>query len=136
MGAAVVHAWNVGGGEHRHHAGQRAQALEVDTEQAAVRHGRQAERGVQRAGGFGNVIHVRGLPADVQVGGFVRARDADDGFAARAGAFVIQVRRLLLRVVRRVHAALQTCVAEAGSGSCGRVSSQKRCSSARTERMR
>ena len=112
--AAVVDAGNVGGRQHRDHAGHRAHPRQVERDQPPVRHRRQAERAMQRAGDLGQVVDVGRAARDVERRGFMRARGADDGRGrARAHA--------------RAHARnSRTWVALAGSGSSGRVSSQSR----------
>ena len=76
-GAAIVGPRNVAGRHHQHHAGQCANGVQRHAGQLATRHRRQAQRAVQRAGEFGNVVDVGGFTGHVQVGRFVRATDAD-----------------------------------------------------------
>ncbi len=106
--------------EHVHHAGQRAQPVQVDRlQQHAVRHGRQAQRGVQRAGQLGQVVGVGRAAADVQRGRFVGPGSAHLG----------RDRHQQGRVGGSVHVVVsraQTDTASAGSGLSARVSSQKR----------
>ncbi len=74
--AAVVAAGDRIGAERVDHAGQLAHGIEIDRLQAPVRHRRQAERGVQRAGELGHVVDVGRFAGHVQVGGLVRVRHA------------------------------------------------------------
>ncbi|MDT4828340.1 hypothetical protein FQZ97_617220 [compost metagenome] len=74
--AAVVGAGDVVGGDHRDHAGHGADGVEGQRRHAAVGHRRQAQRAVQRAGEFGNVVDVGGFAGHVQVRRLVRAADA------------------------------------------------------------
>ena len=57
--------------------GMRADRVEVQRRQAAVRHRRQAERAVQRAGELGHVVDVGRLAGHMQVRRLVRPADAD-----------------------------------------------------------
>jgi hypothetical protein len=125
---AVVAAGDVGCREHLDHTGQRANRVERQAGQAPVRHRRQAERRVQRAGELGHVVDVGGLARDVQVRGFVRMGHADTGrghvdAGFGDGGFVGLVHRCSRHAVARAH----TLTACGGNGSRGRVSSQKRC---------
>jgi hypothetical protein len=74
---AVVRAGDVGGDQHGDDARHRRDALAVDGDEAAVRDGREAERGVQRAGELGQVVDVGRGAGDVQVRRLVRQRSAD-----------------------------------------------------------
>jgi hypothetical protein len=74
--AAFVVAGDLCRGEDIHHPRHRAQAPEVDAEQPAVGQRRQAERGMQGAGGLGNVVGVGRAAGDVQVRRLVRAAGA------------------------------------------------------------
>jgi hypothetical protein len=65
--AALVLAGDVLGSDHVHHARQRAQRGQSDALEPAVRHRRQAECGVQRAGQLGQVVDVGGAAGDMQV---------------------------------------------------------------------
>ena len=75
--AAVVGAGDVAGREHRHHPRLGHQRRGVHAQQAPVRHGRQAQRRVQRARGLGQIVGVGRRAGHVQVGGFVRQRASD-----------------------------------------------------------
>jgi len=119
--AAVVDARNVGRGDDVDHAGQRAQRVEVDGAQHAMRQRRQAERGVQRAGELGQVVGVGCGAGHVQVGGLVRQAGAGDGFP-------VGEQRPFGWLVHAFASRLQTLSARSGSGSSARVSSHSRCS--------
>ena len=74
---AVVRPRDVGRGQHRDDTWQGTDRVEVDGFQRAVRDRREAERAVQRAGEFGQVVDVGRGAGDVQVRRFVRPADAD-----------------------------------------------------------
>ncbi len=138
--AAVVDAGDVVRGEHGHHAGHRLDARQVDGGDAAVRHRRQAERRMQRAGELGQVVDVGRAAGHVQVRRLVRARDADAGARLQRLVFVGRVRPQPGRVEGAIHGSdaafarrgatctieCQTLVSCAASGASRRVSSQKR----------
>ena len=89
--AAIVRARDVGGRQHRDDARQRANPVERGGGEPAVRDRREAERAVQRAREFREVVDVGRLTGDVQVRRLVRAADAHAGAAAFGpgfGAFV------------------------------------------------
>jgi len=74
--SAIVAARNVGRRDHGHHARHGADGVELHVLEPAIRRGRQAQRAVQRAGKFGDVVDVRGFAGDVQLGRLVRPADA------------------------------------------------------------
>jgi hypothetical protein len=74
-GADVVDAGDVRRREDRRHAGQGAQALDIDRHHVAVGHRRQAQRCVQRAFQFENVVGVGRLAGHVKVRRLVGAFD-------------------------------------------------------------
>ena len=78
-GAAVVRPRNVGRRQHRHHAGQGTQAIQRHGGDAAMGHGRQAQRAVQRARQLGNVVNVGRLARHMQVRRLVGTADAHAG---------------------------------------------------------
>ena len=69
--AAIVVAGNVGGNDHRAHAGGRAHRRKVEGHDAPVGDAGQAGGRVQGASGLGDVVGVGGLARDVQMGAFV-----------------------------------------------------------------
>ena len=71
-GAALVVTRNVFGAEYRDHAGLRHQQRFVDRKDAAMRHRRQAKRGVQGACEFGQIVYIGGLARHVQAGRLMR----------------------------------------------------------------
>ena len=79
-------AGNVGSGQHGHHTGQGQRGAGVQPVQGAVGHGREHGRGMQRAGGFGDVVHIRGRALHLGGGAFVR-RVAAHGLAVCGAGF-------------------------------------------------
>ena len=69
---AIVGAWNVRRGEHRDHARHRPHRREIDGTNARPGLGRDAQRRVQGACKFGNVVHIGRRAGDMQVRGLVR----------------------------------------------------------------
>ena len=90
-GADGVRPRQVGGGEHGDDAGQGADGVEPHRRDAAVRHRRQAERAVQRAGELGQVVDVGGLARHMQRGRLVRPADADAGAGCEGGGLAARV---------------------------------------------
>jgi hypothetical protein len=110
--AAFVGPRDARGGEHVHHAGQRAQRVQVHRLQHTMRQRRQAQGRVQRAGQFGQVVGVGRAPAHVQRGRLVRVGHAHHG-------------RLRGAVHHRV-STWRTSSCAAASGASGLVSSHRR----------
>ena len=63
---AVVVARDVTGGEYRDHAGFALDRVDIDREQAPMRHRRQAQCAVQGAGEFGQVVDIGRAAGHVQ----------------------------------------------------------------------
>ena len=83
--ATVVYAGNVGRHDDCAHAGGRTHGRQVDGADASVGHVRQAQRGVQGAGGFRQVVGIAGRAGDVQVGALVGQAGADARGRAAVG---------------------------------------------------
>jgi len=116
---AVVDARDVGGGEDGGHAGLDAQALDVDGDQTAVGHRRQAERAVQRALEFADVVGVGRLSGHVQVRRLMCAIAPDLRQRLDEEAFGLPVHGV-------APSRANTDTWCGASGAVGRVSSQKR----------
>ena len=65
-GAAIGHHRKIAGREHRDHAGGGAHRRQIEADDPAMRHRRQAERQMQRPGRQRDVIHVARAPHDMQ----------------------------------------------------------------------
>ncbi len=76
-------AGDVGGQHHGAHAGVGQRGRHVDAAQAAVRHGREHGRGVQRAARLGQVVDVGRRALHVGVGAFMRVGCAAGGAGQR-----------------------------------------------------
>ena len=128
--AALVFAGDVFGGNHVHHAGQRAQRVQTDALEPAVRHRGQTQRRMQRAGQFGQVVDVGGAAGHVQVGRLVRMVAADHGSVrGRLGeggvGDLVHASSLLRQAVDVAH------TLACAKGACVRVSSHSRLSKPR-----
>ncbi len=100
-GAAVVGPGNVSRRQHRDHAGQGPQCVQRHGSQPPARHGRQAQRAVQRARQLRDVVDVGGLTRHMQVGRLMGAADAHacaTVLGTRLGGQVDTRRRVLLVV--------------------------------------
>ena len=75
--AAIVGAGDVGGTEHADDTGEGANPFQRDAGDAAMRNRRQAKRGVQRPGEFGQIVDVGCFTGNMQMSRFVRLADAD-----------------------------------------------------------
>jgi hypothetical protein len=120
--AAVVDAGDIGGGEHGDHAGGGAHLREVDRGNPGVRFRRQAERAMQGALHFRDIVGIGSLAEHVQRGRFMRARHADRAPRSRfqlGDAGVVHAASPSARVANALTAA-------DASGCSLRVSNQKR----------
>ena len=76
-GAAIVHAGNVRGGQHRQYSGGSAHRIEIDGTDRPARNAGMAGRYMHRARGLGQVVDVGGGPLDVACGTVVGEGESD-----------------------------------------------------------
>ena len=103
-----------------------ADEIEVDGLDDAVRQRRQAERGVQRAGQFGQIVGVGRTAGHMQVGRFVRMAAADLGKSLNGNLSDGRFSRQIDRLVQTTPSRAKTLTALSGKGVSARVSNQKR----------
>ena len=77
--AAVIEAGNVRSDQHGDHAGRGLHGSEIDGRERGMRLLRQAQRGMQRAVEFRDIVDIGGASQHMQRGGLVRMRAADFG---------------------------------------------------------
>ena len=108
--AAIVDTGNVGRRQHLDHIGQGTQRSQIQRQQAAARHRRQAQGAMQGAGHLGQIVNVRGFARHMQSRRFVRPADANAlallqslGFFSQidAGGLVLAIRRKGLGVLQQ-----------------------------------
>ena len=124
--AAFVVTGDVGGHEHVHDTGLAADEIEVDRLDDTVRQRRHAERGVQGAHKFWQVVGVGRTAGHMQVGGLVRVAAADLRKSLNGGLSDGRFGGQIDRLVQTAPSRANTLTALSGKGASARVSNQKR----------